>query len=308
MNIIDRNFFSFADEISSISEKEIYYRMRRAFDKVPVKTQRSCMEFFGRFGFWGRLDIDKGIYEEIELKAKELNEHIEDFVRFYEQLSDYRSKKTLYGILNNWYSYDFDTTTRTKEYLFDEYFDLDVVKCDEKEVIADLGAYTGDTVLSYIRNYGEECYKKIYCYEITPEIFTVLESNLKDVRDVELIRKGVADKPGRMTIVGNEASVSANTLGEGGGEEVEVTTLDIDISEPVTLIKADIEGSEQKAIAGAARHIAKDHPKLLISVYHGNEDLWKVPKMISDISDDYSFYLRYRSSPVYPTEISLIAV
>lgn len=308
MNIIDKDFFDFADEISRNSEQETYHKMRCSFDKVHVKTQRSCMEFFEKFGFWGKLDIDNGIYEEIELKAKELHDHIDDFVWLYNSLCDYRSKRTLYGILNNWYSYDFDTTTRTKEYLFDEYFDLDIVKCDENEIVVDLGAYTGDTVLSYIKNYGPDCYRKIYCYEITPSIFTVLEDTLKDVRDVELIRKGIADVPAVMKIAGNDSNISANAIGEGGSQEVEVTTLDIDISEPVTLIKADIEGSEQKAIKGARRHISHEHPKLLISVYHSNEDLWKIPKMIDEISDGYSFYLRYKSSPVYPTEITLISV
>ena len=87
-----------------------------------------------------------------------------------------------------------------------------------------------------------------------------------------------------------------------------VTALDIDITEPVTLIKADIEGYEQKAITGARNHILNDHPKLLMSVYHNNEDLWKIPKMIYELSSDYKFYLRYNSSPLYPTEITLLAL
>ena len=90
--------------------------------------------------------------------------------------------------------------------------------------------------------------------------------------------------------------------------DIIVTTLDEDISEPLTLIKADIEGFEQKALLGARRHIAEDHPKLLISVYHSNEDLWKIPKMIDEMAEGYDFYLRFKGSPIYPTEITLIAV
>ena len=86
-----------------------------------------------------------------------------------------------------------------------------------------------------------------------------------------------------------------------------VTTLDADIEEPVTLIKADIEGFEQRALAGARQHILNDHPKLLISVYHSNEDLWRIPRYIKEISRDYSLYLRHHGSPIYPTEITLIA-
>ena len=308
MNIVDKSFLELVNEIKGLSEKEIYHRIRKNFDRVPRETRVSCMNFFNQFGYWGRLDEDNGIYEEIELKQRALFEHIDDFVWIYNRLEDYRSKKTLFSILNNWYRYDFTTTAQTREYLFDDYFDLDLVKCSENEVVVDLGAFTGDTVLSYIKNYGEDCYKRIYCYEITPDTFQILSRNLQGYRDIQLIQKGVGDKTETLSVVKNNSGSSANTLGENDGDCVEVTTLDSDINEPVTLIKADVEGFEQKVIMGAANHILNDHPKLLISVYHNNEDLWKIPKMIDEIAPGYKFYLRYKSSPIYPTEITLIAI
>ena len=87
-----------------------------------------------------------------------------------------------------------------------------------------------------------------------------------------------------------------------------MTTLDADIAEPITLIKADIEGGEQKALLGAKQHIIDERPKLLISVYHRNEDLWQIPRMIEEFCPDYRFYLRYQGSPIYPTEIILLAL
>lgn len=308
MNVIDRNFNELVDEIKSLSEKELYYRMRKSFDNIPDETKRSCMNFFNQFGYWGSLDIENGNYEEIELKEIALSSHIDDFVWLYNHLYDYRSKKTLYSILNNWYRYDFVTTSSTKENLYDDYFDLDLVKCDSNEIIVDLGAYTGDTVISYIKNYGMDCYKKIYCYEITPSTFEVLKENLKSFDNIDCRLKGVSNEEGMMMIVNNSESLSANTLTSLGNGDIEVTTLDKDIDEPITLIKADIEGFEQKAIEGCKNHILNDHPKLLISVYHNNEDMWKIPKMIYDIDNDYKFYLRYNSSPIYPTEITLIAI
>lgn len=61
----------------------------------------------------------------------------------------------------------------------------------------------------------------------------------------------------------------------------------------------DIEGSEQKAIIGAKKHIQNEHPKLLISVYHNHEDLWKIPKMINEITPNYNFYLRYYENNIF---------
>ncbi len=308
MNIIDKNFMELVNEIKSLDEKEMYYRIRKNFDNVPNDIKINCSKFFNQFNYWGILDIDNDNYEEIRLKQEELYNHIDDFVWVYEHLKDYRSKKTLYSILNNWYKYDFKTTSETKENMFDDYFDLDLVKCSSDEIIVDLGAYTGDTILSYIKNYGINSYKKIYCYEITEDIFRELENNLKDLKNIDLRLKGISDKEGNMSISNNIQSYSANTLIDGEENNIKVTTLDLDINEPISMIIADIEGFEKKAIEGAKNHIKNDHPKLLISVYHSNEDLWKIPKMIYEINNNYNFYLRYNSSPLYPTEITLIAI
>lgn len=308
MNAIDRNFYRLVQEIQSLSPWELYHRIRKSFEAVPEATRRSCMNFFNQFTFWGRLDPEQGIFEEIEGKRKVLHEHMDDFVWLYGRLQDYRSKKTLYAVLSNWYRYDFDATTRAREYLFDSYFDLDLLQCRPDEILVDLGAYTGDSVRAYLENYGEDCYRRIYCYEITPDSFEQLKKNLAGHRDIVLRRLGVADFQGKMSVSFHSADASANILCGGGGPEAEVTTLDLDIDEPITLIKADIEGFEYRALLGARNHIVNDHPRLLISVYHGNDDLWRIPRLVHSYSSDYRLYLRYVSSPIYPTEITLFAL
>lgn len=306
MNVIDRKFYEFVFLVKSFSEKELYYRIRRKFDELSFEVKKSCSDFFNQFGYWGVLDIPNDNYEEIELKAQVLSRHIDDFVFLYERLGDYRSRKSLYAILNNWYQYDFNTTLRSCEKFYDDYFDLDILECSKDEVIVDLGAYTGDTILSYFHNYGDDCYKKIYCYEVTPSTFESLKSNLAAYKNIDFRLKGVGEENRWMKLSSNSDSSANQLLLEDG--EVEVVTLDSDILDKITLIKADIEGFEEKALKGAREHIYNDHPKLLISVYHHNDDLWKIPRMIYDIHPDYKFYLRFNSSPLYPTEITLIAV
>lgn len=308
MNVTDLQFYSLIDEIAHLESGELYEKIRKKFDSVNKTTARNMAEFFNKFGYWGRLDPEKGIFEEIEMKAASMKAHLKDYLWVYERLCDYRSKKTLYAVLSNWYRYDFESAAQSKEYLFDEYFDLDLIKCSRDEVFVDLGAYTGDTALSYIRNYGEECYKRIYCYEITPSVFAVLKKTLSYYRDIEYRLKGVSDECGVMRLQLSRGGNSANALGHDGGDCVETTTLDEDILEPVSLIKADIEGSELKALRGAVRHIVNEHPKLLISVYHSNDDIWEIPETIHSYSSDYRFYLRHKGSPIYPTEITLFAL
>lgn len=306
MDFIDRQFYALADEIGALSGKELYHRMRASFELVPEASRKSCADFFNQFGYWGRLDPDNGVYDEIEQKQIALSEHLDDFVGLFGRLGDRRSKAVLHAVISNWYRYDFASTARSMEYLYDDYFDLDLVQCTKNEVFVDLGAYTGDTLASYLRCYGGDCYRRIYCYEMAPDSFAVLSERFGALRDVELRQKGVSDSPGAMALDGSGGDPSAFRLVPGDG--VEVTTLDGDIAEPVTLIKADIEGFEHRAILGARRHIAEDRPRLLISVYHNNDDIWRIPQTLDAIAPGYRYYLRFRSSPLYPTEITLFAL
>ena len=76
----------------------------------------------------------------------------------------------------------------------------------------------------------------------------------------------------------------------------------------VTFIKMDIEGAEQDALRGSIRHIQEESPKLLVSVYHNNEDIWKIPRMITDMDSDYQLYLRSNGKQWGPAEIVLLAI
>ena len=76
MNSIDTGFYALANEIETLQEQEIYHRIRTAFERVPAQTRKNCADFFNRFGFWGRLEPEKGIYEQIAGKAKTLYDHM----------------------------------------------------------------------------------------------------------------------------------------------------------------------------------------------------------------------------------------
>lgn len=307
MNQIDLKFALLMNEIRSLSEQELYHQIRLSFEQIPDATKNNMMNFFNQFLYWGSMDIEHNNFEEIELKVHELKEHVDDFEELYINLEDYRSKKLLYAILNNWVHYDFNTLSEVIEKCYNDYFDLDLIPICNEEVFVDLGAYTGDSTISFLRNYGDS-YKKIYAYEITPETYQILVSNLKDYPNVVCYLKGVGDTRSSLSVVNSSADASANTVFVSDNGTIPMVTLDEDIGEKLTMIKADIEGFEQEALLGAINHIKNDHPKLLISVYHKNEDLWKIPKMIKEIDPTYKFYLRYHGGNVYPTEITLIAL
>lgn len=308
MNTVDQEFYHLTDIIQSQSLEDIYLKIKNKYLKVPVNIQNAIEDYFEKFPYWGRISRKEGIYEELYQRAKTLKEHGNDIIWLYEQLCDYRSKKLLLSILKNWYDFDFEVLKTSYEQNYPHYFDLDLVKCNEEEVIVDLGAYTGDTILDYLNYYGTSCYKKIYGYEITDESFEILKNNLSKFPNIVLKKNAVIDENKTLYFNNNEVDYSANMIEETGTIKVEGVSLDDDISEKITMIKMDIEGSEKKALLGSKNHIQKENPKLLISVYHGHNDLWEIPKLIKEINPNYNFYLRYYGNHIFPTEIVLIAI
>lgn len=308
MNYIERTFYALASEISKKDEDAIYYHMLAKFNCVHPQTKESIERFFSQYPYWGKLDLKNENYEFIKLRAKVLKNNLLDYIWLFEQLKDNRSKKVLYAIINNYYNLDFKNLKECTETNFRHYFDLDLMPKMEGEVFVDVGSYVGDTVLEFVNAYGREGYKKIYCYDITPTYMDITKGYLEGLSDIIFRNKAVLDKSGNTYLEQNKNSASANKTSPIGTEKIEATSLDEDIEESISIIKMDIEGDEQKAIKGAKEHISRDNPKMLISVYHSNEDLFEIPKLIYKINKKYDFYLRYYGGCIFPTETVLICL
>ena len=285
--------------------------LQASYQGVHPDNQKNLADYWAKYPLWGETPD-----QVFAAAGKAFADHHDDLFWLFGRLGDNQSRRVLLAVLSNWRFYDFWKLNAVKETRYDDYFDLDLLHCDDNEVVADLGAYIGDTFLSYVKNYGSLAYKRYYCYEITSDSFAKLTQATKPYPRVILRRKGAGDGPGTMTLsAGSDAS--ANTLTadaadtteqETAGETVDIVALDDDITEPLTLIKMDIEGAEQSALRGCARHIREDRPKLALSVYHNFEDIWKLPSMIEELVPGYRFYLRYHGGNLWATEISLLAL
>lgn len=308
MNIIDQNFYQLIRFLNTQSEDMLFETIKRHYLNLSPELHQSLEDYFQKFDYWGSLNAEKNDFDHIHQRANVLFHHLDDFVHLYERLEDYRSKKLLFAILNNWYQFDFITLGNALEKNYSPYFDLDIVPTAEEEVFVDLGAYTGDTILDYLNVYGVDSYKKIYGYEITEETFQKLQKNLRFYPNIILKNNAVIDQNQTVFIEPSTVDASANTVRDYGATKIEAVTLDEDIKEPITMLKMDIEGSEQKAIIGAINHIKKDTPNLFLSVYHSFEDMWKIPHMIDEIKPGYQFYLRTHGNNIFATEVTLIAI
>ena len=306
LNWLDKKTKELISELKLFSEKEIYEHIREKLKIVPVDTQESISKFLDNFSFWGSFHPTENDFSTLERLSKFLKENSEKFGKMYQSLEDYRSKKIFYAILNNWYNYDFINLEQVMEKCFSHYFDLDIIPSCQEEVFVDL-AFNGDTVEDFIKIYGDN-YKKIYAYEMTEQSMRELKERVKNYPRIIYEQKAVSDEVGMGSIKIHEISTSSNQLELEEIGEIEVTSLDDDINEKITMIKMDIEGSELKALKGAENHIIKDKPKLLLSVYHGYEELLTLWEYLEKLDLSYHYYLRYYGGPIFPTEIVLFAI
>lgn len=302
--MIDRQFNNLIKAIENKPVEAVQENMLHFFRQLSQTNQKILEDYFDKYPFWGTLHDDQLDYDFLSQKAHSLCDNLNEYIGLYEKLIDYRSKSVLLGVLSNWMYFSF--MGRYKELIYDDYFDLDIINCSNHEVFVDAGAFTGDTCLSYINTFGLT-YKRLYCYEITPSIFLQLQNNVSQYDNVVCRNVGLCDYDGYLCIESNGVA-PANRLINNGNKEVRVTTLDQDITEPISFIKMDIEGSEKQALKGGIKHIQNEKPKLAISVYHNNDDLWEIPKMITEYNPDYQFHLRYNGSELYPTEVTLLAI
>lgn len=165
------------------------------------------------------------------------------------------------------------------------------------KAIIDAGGYIGDSALVFSEFFNGD----IYCFEAEENNFSNIHKVLQwnGVENVVPVNMALMDRtgvvefyPGKEDIC-DYNSIYQNKLGSYKEEKVEVPCISIDDfvdknNLEVGLIKADVEGAEKKLIEGARNTIAKQHPTLIISIYHSIDDFFTVKPLIESIYNGYN--------------------
>lgn len=190
------------------------------------------------------------------------------------------------------------------------YFPPDLLQLRKDEVFVDCGAYTGDTLHSFIKQTKGQ-FKALIAFEPDP-------ANYKDLRDLvsslpEDIGRRIKTSDlalGRASeqLYFNAQGVASSSVSTSGSIEIQSESLDMLLAEESpTYIKMDIEGAEVDALIGASQSIRKHLPILAVSVYHHQDHIWNIPLMIHSLSNAYRFYLR-RYTPRVLDDLVLYAI
>lgn len=168
---------------------------------------------------------------------------------------------------------------------------------NDHEIFADAGAFTGDTVGSFLKATDGE-YRAIYAFEPEPRSFEILKNAYKDSPDIHVYNIAVGGENAQIRFM----SETTNSKAADTGLSVQMDTLD-DIMKgvPVSFIKMDVEGAECGALKGSSGLIKTYKPKLAICAYHSDRDMLEVPLTVLSIRPDYKLYMRHYTNAAVET-------
>ena len=186
--------------------------------------------------------------------------------------------------------------------------DVPLYSGDTPVSIIDCGAFTGDTLISFMSRLGPRV-RRYAAVEPSPAnalklravVSTLEEMNPTSALDVQVFNIAVGDRNG-VAVVREDGPASNLTYdefigtrhGDSDSGQVLVTTLDgLFAGEEWSVLKMDIEGSEYEALIGAKGIISRGNTTLAIAVYHKPHDLWRIPLLIATMAPEgYDYYLR----------------
>lgn len=210
-------------------------------------------------GFASRFDIVK---TSLKLVAKNL---------FYSQPEIISEQ--IFDLKVQAYSYNYLLCLYNEVFVFRDYFVENVNS--SKPVIIDCGGNIGISVLFFKQMYPNA---KIISFEPNEKNLNILKNNImaNNLHDVQVVNKAVSDKIGKLVFYeyGNATGSLNKNNASGDVEKIEVEAVLLSdyITEPVDILKIDIEGAESAVLLELA---AKDKLKLVKNIameYHYSID------------------------------------
>lgn len=236
---------------------------------------------------WGR---DETPFHSFDLPTRILARAVE-LRRLAGLLGDDESQQVLLAALRQRLRGEFDDQPPTA----DQYFPSDLVRLRNDEVVADGGAFDGDTLDDFLRR--------------TQGAFAAYHAFEPDTANRQRLRQRIAAHPAAMqakiavhslALHDREEELNFASLGghtsqvaAAGTARVAGRPLDTVLGEArVTFLKLDVEGAERAALDGAKKILRQHRPLVAACVYHGPTDLWEIPLWLQEWLPNGQLFLR----------------
>lgn len=175
------------------------------------------------------------------------------------------------------------------------YFPDDLFTPQRDDCFVDCGAYDGDTLRRYLVH-APDARGALEAFEPDPRNLAALQAWV--ATQPEALRQrvrvhGLAVSSTRRQVPFDATGNEAAAVGGSGAMTVPAAPLDEVLDDrTVHYLKMDTEGSEPAALVGAQRILRTQAPKLAICVYHRQDHLWSIPKLIHGYNPRYRLHLR----------------
>lgn len=215
------------------------------------------------------------------------------FEKVYTMLADDISKNVFRNVIKYKLTGDISLLKNCETCVTEAY--KNIICPAKNSVYVDIGAYNGDTLREYIS--FTEGKISAYCFEPDERNFKKLEKTASEFSDcdIKLINAAAWNKNQELTFYTRSGRNSAHTSFHKGVKEKIVKGVRADeyIDKPVSFVNIDAEGSDYEAIEGLSGVIEKYHPTISCAVYHRNEDMFKIPLLLSEMYGSCKLYIRH---------------
>lgn len=208
----------------------------------------------------------------------------------YDMLADDYSRKVYANIINFKISGKIEylsSVTTPKAEIYKK-----IIKPSMNETYVDLGAYNGDTIRELLE-FTHGRYHALYALEPDRKNYKKLNKFVDGMLNVYAYNAAAwcvdrelpfAAKAGRQSAI----AANAETM-------IDCRSVDSVLDgHSASIIKMDVEGFEREAIWGAAQTIGHYAPKMMVALYHRNEDIFELPLLIKSLNPDYKIYIRHQ--------------
>jgi FkbM family methyltransferase len=174
------------------------------------------------------------------------------------------------------------------------------VQAETGDVVCDGGVGTTPTTpINFSNSVGESGF--VYGFEPIRASYDQLKAKTADYANIEMVPKGLwsEEKKIEMFVAGDVSTFrKLFYINRNKTETCDLTTIDLffeNVKKAPSFVKLDVEGAEQKALAGAENTIRNNRPKLQVCLYHSDDDFLKIPLQILRYYSKYEIFIGHHT-------------
>ncbi len=236
-------------------------------------------------------------FKNSKFKPSYFQENAPDLQRVFQILEDDFSRKTYASVVKQ-------RVTGEHGYLliapYREYFHPFVMPAVGDWII-DAGASNGETTHQFSLAAGING----HVFAIEPDEINIKKIKNRDMIDnVTIVHSAISNISGSMKFA--VTGTGSSKADENSESIVPCITVDSLKLKKCDLISLDIEGAETDALIGAMETIKKHRPKLQVSIYHRESDLFSIPLLLISTLENYAFFVGHHDA--YHSETDFYAI